>query len=349
MVQPLGFPTALHASDRSQAQPGALEGSPVPLSTAWQSEFYSLLGSDVPDDVDKAYTLKEANLPPTVFKFRAADPRALENLKDGLVWLSSAARFNDPYDSSLSIDLESRLHETFRENLRDDPPHELDAAELAWVLGAGNPVEALTGVLRRKGTTDLTADEASALHTEVAKNAGQLTQAVGAELAALHQDAIQACAFTTEFKSLVMWAHYADCHRGFCVAYATAAMGARLRRQLYPVTYSKERFSVAEHFSRFAASTEAFDPTAPSAQHLPVLAAVHKAIDWEYEREWRLICADETGRSGVPVTIGKPSAVYLGARMPAGFRQELLRLAAEIPCYEMRLSPTTFALEPARL
>jgi hypothetical protein len=127
-------------------------------------------------------------------------------------------------------------------------------------------------------------------------------------------------------------------------------MGRRLRRQLYPVTYSKgERFSVTEHFARFAASTEAFDRTAPSAQHLPVLAAVHKAIDWEYEREWRLIGADGILSSGVPIRIGQPSAVYLGARMPAEFRQELLRLAAGIPCYEMRLSPTTFALEPARL
>ncbi len=105
----------------------------------WRNELVKLLASDQTEDETRAYQLKEENLPPSICKYRGPNDLALQNLRDSTVWLSSAARFNDPYDSSLSVDLRAGLIDIFRQNLRDHPPTELSSSELIGVLHAPDP------------------------------------------------------------------------------------------------------------------------------------------------------------------------------------------------------------------
>jgi hypothetical protein len=315
----------------------------------WRNEFIKLLASDQPGDDARAYQLKDANLPPSICKYRGPNDLALQNLRDGTVWLSSATRFNDPYDSSLSVDLRAGLTELFRQNLRDQPPAELSSSELAIVMEAADPLGWMLTILALKGM--LKQDEVDRLRTTQTEQAMRLTGEFSASLSAMHQGALKACSFSTDPMSLVMWANYADCHRGFCMEYATSTLGDGRRRLLFPVIYTPVRFSLTDHFMRFIAAGATPDPMSPAAQHLPAIAAMHKSEQWSYEREWRLLCVEPKKPDGLAVRMPLPKALHLGCRMAATYRTQVLEAASAmgIPCYEAALAGTTFSIEPRRI
>jgi len=76
--------------------------------------------------------------------------------------------------------------------------------------------------------------------------------------------------------SVVMWAHYADCHRGFQIGFYGAP-----KRMFYRSDGSQRLFQVSYQADR------------PTAQTLIQLSKrdlfFTKSIEWEYEREWRLV------------------------------------------------------------
>ncbi|HEX2878412.1 MAG TPA: DUF2971 domain-containing protein [Polyangiaceae bacterium] len=278
----------------------------------WHSEFYRLLRSDDPKDTVTAYALKERHLPSRIFKYRTFNAYALENLRQSRLWMSPPADFNDPFDSSISVDLEPSL-----------------LAEL---------------------TKTADSPEIVSEHDIIAR-AAQLTRELSTDLSGSHQNALKVCSFTTSSASLVMWAHYADYHRGFCLEYDVATLSANHRRLLFPVSYADDRFSLTEHFMQFSAPGATHDPNSPFAQHLPALAAVRKSPHWEYESEWRILVVDGNRPGGRLLPMPTPVGLYAGARIHADALTVLRSIASErsIPCFQMKLSSTHFALEPAKL
>jgi hypothetical protein len=312
----------------------------------WRNEFIKLLASDQPGDEARAYQLKDANLPPSICKYRGPNELALQNLRDDKVWLSSAARFNDPYDSSLSVHLRAGLADMFRQNLREQPPAELSSSELALAMEAADPLGWMLANLARKGM--LTQEEIDGLRATQTEHATRATAEFSGSLSAMHQTALKACSFSTDPMSLVLWANYADCHRGFCIEYATSTLGDGRRRLLFPVIYTPVRFSLTDHFMRFMAHGAFPDPTSSAAQHLPAIAAMHKSEQWSHEREWRLLCVESTEPEGLAVRMPLPKALHLGCRMAPNCRAQVLEIANSVgvPCYEAALASTTFSLEP---
>lgn len=133
-------------------------------------------------------------------------------------------------------------------------------------------------------------------------------------------------------ESLLMWAHYADSHRGFVVQFDETSPFFDCRvseddelRHLRRVTYCSKRPSLTllemENGSAF----------------------LMKGIEWEYEAEWRMIVplADASrvlgaGSDAIHLYNFPPSAVtsvILGCRMLETKRAEIRALLAESPQY----------------
>lgn len=72
--------------------------------------------------------------------------------------------------------------------------------------------------------------------------------------------------------SLLMWAHYADSHRGACIGYNS---GADIFAKAQPVIYSHARHMV--------------DPVHDSNEQRIANSLLLKSADWSYEKEWRYI------------------------------------------------------------
>ena len=80
-----------------------------------------------------------------------------------------------------------------------------------------------------------------------------------------------------------MWSHYANRDTGICIEYSVESLFENdlILRLLHPVVYKPERFDLTEHFGTA-------DPGGTNVLAVS-LASCHKAPDWSYEREWRLV------------------------------------------------------------
>lgn len=311
----------------------------------WQHEFYRLLESNDQGDVDAAYALKERNLPAVLCKYRAPTPSALANLRDDTAWLSPASQFNDPFDTSLSLDVKSALAELLRRSFVSSPLPSLDSVQMGKIITSPDPIADSSALLASIGR--LTATEVERLQAMESQSSAQLTHALTSQATMIFQGSLKICCFSSRPLSMAMWSHYSHQHEGFCVLYQTSTLKAQERRHLYPVIYTTERFSLARQLAQLVETNACLDPNSLSAQHIPVLAATRKSPDWAYEEEWRLIFTDGGRSSGMVIPMPRPAAIHLGCRLAEGDRSHLLEIAGHggIPCCDVALADTRFELQ----
>ena len=167
-----------------------------------------------------------------------------------------------------------------------------------------------------------------------------------------------ACFSETNVSSL-MWGHYADSHKGYCLEYDFKRVFAEDDELctrfsfcdvnsafLAPVVYSNKRLDATKSFLPFAVKeffrvngynqTRSIYPDMLEAFKTMII----KSKDWEYEREWRL--ATEIPDDDAPPAYGriariKPTALYIGAHASKNDSEHLFSLCQResIPCFKM--------------
>lgn len=90
--------------------------------------------------------------------------------------------------------------------------------------------------------------------------------------------------------SLLMWAHYANNHRGMCVEYELLEINKQLKFTPVPIIYSEERVC----FNSLNLSEIEKDTTKIFIESL-----TSKSPEWNYEKEWRTVRPDEQRGYGV--------------------------------------------------
>lgn len=133
------------------------------------------------------------------------------------------------------------------------------------------------------------------------------------------------CSLCTDYTNRLMWSHYADGHKGFCIEYDfekdTEIYESAL---LLPVVYSRERV-------KFPWSVVyAEDKDAPAIRQEAAYAKLHTLLIkddiWEYEHEWRLIVMRKSGIENVKMP--PVSCIYVGA-MCSDENKEMLKCIAK--------------------
>lgn len=98
--------------------------------------------------------------------------------------------------------------------------------------------------------------------------------------------------FTESPYSILMWAHYANSHKGFCIEYEVPPYGEpyiQLFHNLLPVIYSDERISILDQCVR---SLQPPGLTQDILWDIFRYGLLMKSLDWKYQNEWRLISCD---------------------------------------------------------
>jgi hypothetical protein len=72
-----------------------------------------------------------------------------------------------------------------------------------------------------------------------------------------------------------MWSHYSNGHQGYCVKYNFDELLNYFQSNLFPMIYSSERFKP--------------NITEKGNANEIINTFIHKASEWKYEREWRVI------------------------------------------------------------
>lgn len=141
--------------------------------------------------------------------------------------------------------------------------------------------------------------------------------------------------------SLRMWAHYANFHKGFCLEYDFCEMNRVFKEGIIPILYDNE-------YSRSYECT-----SEEECRKFRLGCAFTKALEWEYEKEWRLLSCDESknGQRGYQMDFIRPSKIYLGCRCEERLKKDLKKVCSNqnIELYQMRMKPETFCLESEKI
>jgi hypothetical protein len=234
--------------------------------------------------------------PPVLYKYRSWDNKLHQSLlRDNKIFFASPQAFNDPFDCRIPIrcDLltEKQKYELYLEAARgrwpDRPEEEIarEAEELRRGARFDDPV--MLSQLQQKWENIL----------------------LGWGVFSLSEDPT----------SILMWSHYADCHRGFCVGFKTAEWDVEERRweqqgiqtHGHPVIYEDKYPTILPDNSRNNYDIKQ--------------VLLTKSELWAYEKEWRALLFFQTNK---PLCIRDAvfSEVILGCQMPPEYKSQVVEV-----------------------
>lgn len=145
-----------------------------------------------------------------------------------------------------------------------------------------------------------------------------------------------------------MWAHYANCHKGFCIEYETPTYSndsADIYHNLYPVVYTDSRKDLSQLSINWNASGKM---TNDELWDFYKYCLLSKSLDWKYQQEWRLLsCGDLITDNNYNCRFFKIKKVYLGNQMPPDKRKEIIKICKDkgIPYVGMTITPNKFEMK----
>lgn len=249
--------------------------------------------------------------PSSLYKYYSDKPRNLEAVKNNKMWYSAPCDFNDVFDCDLAI----------------------------------NSKEILNGVLQmvpdKRGIR-----VGSQVWKQLNGSVNQQIKTFQADYEGLRTKMGIACLSEAD-NSLLMWAHYANNHRGMCVEYELLEFNSRLGFSPVPIIYSDERVSVHN-----------FETLERDIQGKFIESLTSKSADWSYEREWRIIredsaCGDkwDVEKKGALLDAIRPKSVTLGCMATSEFEKEVREYceASKINLFKMHKNPERYSLEKVPL
>jgi hypothetical protein len=244
-------------------------------------------------------------LPPRLYKYHRHSEYPLAGLRAKELWFAAPATFNDPFDCALHVvkrDLGDADLERALAIVRKHPEYE--GGEEAFLTN-GKPNDAFRDFLLRTATELFEAER----------------------LRYFHRTGV--CCFGSTYDNLLMWSHYADGHRGFCLAFSTVS---------HP-------FSTARHVE-YCTEIPLINPVdlmeSPPKYDLVAAMVRTKADCWSYEAEWRLL--HHKPKTSYAYATDHLKAVYFGAAMPDEQRlniQDILR-GQSVDFYAMKIERHAF-------
>jgi len=226
-------------------------------------------GNDVPDE-----SVVE---PPVLYKYGKFDEHTEKIFTHNDIYFSSPNVFNDPFDSKplLTSDgtMTERKHYLLEQYQKKYPNRSKEA------ISIDVDMEIIT-----KGRDRIVLEEAQKKAIEL------LRKKLGI------------CCFTEIRDSILMWAHYAKQHTGFCLEFDANNDFFRPSTRAIKVEY--DRFRPELNVLRL--------DSYPEGQLAKALLI--KADDWEYEKEWRIV-DDEKGEGTQSFPEDALIGVILGCRI----------------------------------
>lgn len=104
-----------------------------------------------------------------------------------------------------------------------------------------------------------------------------------------------------DYRNILMWAHYADDHKGICIEFERTSKN----------TLGKDEVTKPVKYIKSYPKIRAIDFLHSKNASLTQKMLWTKSIDWEYEKEWRVLC--ERGNIALPIP-GKITSIIFGIR-----------------------------------
>jgi hypothetical protein len=246
--------------------------------------------------------------PQRVYKYEPFSVLSLQNLKQQAIYFGSPMRFNDPYDCALSPRVKEPNDDEI-EKIRSSFRSKPDLDSKYRETLVTSSTTALRDMMLRIGQ--------KLLDTEISK---------------FLSDRGVSC-FSEINNSLLMWSHYSGHFKGFCLEFRT---DLDLFQKLRKVRYTDQM---------------------PEVDIVPMLCDddfeqvldlyCTKALDWQYEQEWRVIHSQ--GGTSYTYPTDALTGIYMGPEMDfSAFEIIALILAGQsshVQLWQGHRSKSEFAVE----
>jgi hypothetical protein len=283
----------------------------------WQRQFIEYLFhySAKRMAIEPAFIAKHPHVPARLYKFRQFSPNHLDALRKGVLWMTSPDKFNDPFDTTVYFDIDRFFLEDLPYQAFIDKVEEHDRARAKGVPFRPEPlVNPITNkAWRTKTNAEILANEPADRRDKFRAVADHIMQAQGSQLRQQMKDhfrrGFSVLSLAGNPAALLMWSHYSDSHRGFCIEYDFGSLpyGDLRRRLCFPVLYRGKRTDA----TRYMAKRDPSDFNNLFGQYVCLL----KERSWSYEQEWRIVHAIGPSHANMELAMPKPSAIILGSHV----------------------------------
>ena len=276
------------------------------------------------------------------FKYYTADALKLALVSATRKW-SSPFEFNDPFDNRLdiqwtgsSIDIENSMAARIIRLVEEENTNlDLLSPEILFLVYT---IRAMPSADRSAFLEIL--KEPEEIYTQAGLS--DLHVKINEALELLLSDTSIFC-LTEDHDNLLMWAHYADNHKGGVIKFLPVEQVDSPLLLAKKVVYSAS--SPAMEF------TNLLDNTAEFRRAIIDTITLTKSIDWQYEKEWRVVTALRNHVKKyeiLPFAEEEVGGLYLGCRIPEKNKSELIEIIAEkypwAPIYQAIPKKSEFSL-----
>lgn len=240
-----------------------------------------------------------------LYKFYNYNEQALSVLINKTVWFAKPESLNDPFDCKIFFDNSINLQE-----LQNFLPRYMNFKGIS----EKQLEEEMQEIRGSRGQLD----------PEFIKIWGTVLKAADEQLTNSGVFCLSQCN-----DNILMWAHYADNHKGFCIEFERSSQNDL-------GDYEKTRDV------KYRPDYPTISPLSPYAFDLKFFT---KAIDWKYEKEWILI--NEKGDIALPLP-GDISAIIFGLKMSSQNKTTIKNILFDNPNIMYRQAekvPNSFKLK----
>lgn len=265
----------------------------------------------------------------TLYKYRDwENPYHKRILTHNEFYFSSPKEFNDPFDSNIRVRYDLRGENKFLQ-------------ELIRIIRKNKPSLSLKKVRKEAENILAIQKEHPQKISEIMKN--NFYKIV------CNQSGI--LCLTKNINSIIMWSHYANSHKGFCVGFKTSKIIELIDcfRSKYLKLYDLDKVDYKKEYPKI-------DKFTLSGNEINKIPLTIKSSEWTYEEEYRLILITQEGyivieKSDRNIVFGNDlfDSIYLGYKMEKNIKIEIIEIIKEkqsdIKIYQCSLKDEEFGLK----
>jgi hypothetical protein len=146
--------------------------------------------------------------------------------------------------------------------------------------------------------------------------------------------------------NILMWAHYSDAHKGFCVGFDAGLLRIYFEEDIF----SREKLLIEPHKIKYTQEYPILQPflLCKRTEDIFVDSMTIKSADWSYEKEYRFLLVNGTNKT-VRLNEGIITKVIIGCRMPLKKQDEIIntlrRRESRIELLRAELKEGSFGLD----
>lgn len=303
----------------------------------------------------------QTNKPKSLFHYRRCSEYTIEAFRENKIYFNTANNFNDPYDCLVYCDIDAISRNIT--NMIEFPNiqrlqkniNSIGFVDTKPVQMPKEKAEQLIETLRGKDLQIIVDSIPKESWGALASILKDTVKELATSYKNYYQTEMPLVCLSEKYNNVLMWAHYADNHKGFVIEYDSNTLKTDCMQcpqgkdfttcpewkqvMLLPILYTNQRYDATQYIYdntlikifNMAGIKSGWQLKDDFAQYK---INIFKQKSWAYEKEWRLQLY-KTNRDNF--IKAKPAAIYLGCRISKCYEDILVKYAQEqyIRIYKM--------------